>query len=264
MKLLFVSDIVGEVGRKILKELLPEIKKEEKIDFIIVNAENSAGGFGITPRVAEEIFFLGVDVITLGNHTWDRKEVFEIIGHPRILRPANYPPNVPGKGFNVYVPVFKGVKIGVINLMGRVFMSNLDCPFRKSDLIIEEIKAQTPIVFVDFHAEATSEKLCFGHYLDGKVSAVVGTHTHVPTADERILPGGTAYITDAGMTGPGDSIIGVKKEIILKRYLTGLPVRFEVAQEGPILEGVVIEINEETGKALSIKRISKKKQISNH
>ncbi|MCK5534107.1 TIGR00282 family metallophosphoesterase [bacterium] len=262
MKLLFIADIVGEVGRKILKELLPQIKKEEQIDFTIVNAENSAGGFGITPRVAEEIFFMGVDVITLGNHTWDRKEVFEIIGHPRILRPANYPPNVPGKGFNVYVPSFKGVKIGVISLMGRVFMANIDCPFRKSDAIIEEIKAQTPIVFVDFHAEATSEKLCFGLYLDGKVSAVIGTHTHVATADEKILPQGTAYLTDVGMTGPSDSVIGVKKEIILKRYLTSLPIRFEVAREGPIFEGVVIEINEKTGKALSIKRISKKEKSS--
>ena len=258
VRLLFIADIVGEPGRRIIRELLLGIKRQEKIDFTIANAENAAGGFGITPKVADEIFFSGVEVITLGNHTWDRKEIYEIINHPQILRPANYPPNIPGKGFGVYTTSDRKIRVGVANFMGRVYMVNSDCPFRLSNSIIEEIRKETSIIIVDFHAEITSEKLTFGWYLDGKVSGVIGTHTHIPTADERILPMGTAYITDVGMTGPNDSIIGVKKEIILKRYLTSLPIRFEVAKEDPVLEGVIIEIDDKTGKALSIKRILKR------
>ena len=253
MKVLFIGDIIGKPGRKVVKEKLPEFIEAEKVRIVIANGENSAGGFGITPKVCSELFNDGVNVITTGNHVWDRKEVYDIIDKYPIIRPANFPPSVPGRGYLVKDTKY-GIKVGIINLQGRVYMANLDCPFRCSDKIIENIKKETPIIIVDFHAEITSEKIAMGWYLDGKVSAVIGTHTHVQTADERILPEGTAYITDVGMTGPRDSVIGVKKDIILKRYLTSMPIRFEVANEDLVLSGVMLDIDDKTGKALSIRR----------
>ncbi|MFN3966411.1 MAG: TIGR00282 family metallophosphoesterase [Endomicrobiia bacterium] len=256
MKIFFVGDIVGEPGREILKEKLPDFIKENRINFVIANAENAAGGKGLTDKVAEEIFSSGVNVITLGNHTFARKEIELIINDKRILRPANYPPEVPGNRYGIYYVEGFTSPVGVINFMGRVYMPLLDCPFRTSEEIIKEISKETKIIVVDFHAEITSEKLAFGWFLDGKVSAVIGTHTHVQTADERILPQGTAYITDCGMAGPKDGIIGMDKEIVLKRYLTAMPFRFVVSKGDNILNGCIIEIDEITGKATDIKRIS--------
>lgn len=253
MKVLFIGDIVGEPGRETLKKVLEKIREEKLIDFVIANGENSAGGKGITPKVADEIFASGVDVITLGNHTWQRKEVISIIEHANILRPANYPKGVPGKGFNIYRK--DKYEICVINLMGRVYMPILDCPFQTVDNILKNISNK--IIIVDFHAEITSEKQAMGWYLAGKVSAVIGTHTHVQTADEKILAGGTAYITDCGMVGPSEGVIGMDRDIILKRYLMGLPQKFEVAKGKTIFNSVVIEIDEVTGKALSIERLNR-------
>ena len=256
MRILFIADIIGRPGREVVKNMLPEIVEEENVQFVIANCENAAGGFGVTPKISREVFSAGVDAITMGNHVWARREILEIIEEANILRPANFPPGVPGKGCTI-IQAGNGVKVGIINLMGRVFMSTLECPFRTADGIIEEVSKQTKIIVVDMHAEITSEKVAMGWYLDGKVSAVIGTHTHVPTADERILPQGTAYITDVGMTGPLDSIIGIKKEIILKKYLTQMPLRFEVAKDDLVFAGAVVEIEEKTGKARNIKRISK-------
>jgi metallophosphoesterase (TIGR00282 family) len=253
MKIFFIGDIVGKPGRKAVGLVAPSLKERENIEFVIANGENSAGGFGITPSVAEEIFSFGVDSITLGNHTWDRKEVKDILGDPRIIRPANYPPDVPGHGYQIFTTP-TGVKLAVVCVMGRVYMQNLDCPFRVLDSIINEIHKETNKIVVDVHAEITSEKQSIGWFLDGKVSAVVGTHTHVMTADERILPLGTAYITDCGITGSLDSVIGVKKELVLKKFILQVPVKFEVAEENVVLQGVIIDIDESTGKAKSIKR----------
>jgi len=249
----FIADIVGEPGRKIINKVLPKFKEKEKAQFVIANAENAAGGFGLTAWVAKEIINSGVEVLTLGNHVWDRKEVKEIIEEPYVLRPANYPPFTPGHGYNFYTTV-EGIRIAVVNLMGRVYMPDLDCPFRCMDVLLPVIKKETNLTIVDFHAEITSEKQAMGWYLDGKVSAVIGTHTHVQTADERILPEGTAYITDSGMTGPHDGVIGIKKEIILKKYLTQIPIRFEVAKKDLSFQGVTLDLDEKTGKALSIRR----------
>lgn len=256
MRILFIGDIVGKPGREVVKNILPRVITGENIQFVIANCENAAGGFGLTPKISHEVFSVGVDVITMGNHVWARKEISEIIEEENILRPANFPPEVPGKGWTI-IQAGNGIKIGIINLMGRVYMSTLECPFRTADAIIEEISKQTKIIVVDMHAEITSEKVAMGWYLDGKVSAVIGTHTHVPTADERVLPQGTAYITDIGMTGPLDSVIGIKKEIILKKYLTQMPMRFEVANDDLVFAGAVVEIEEKTGKAKSIRRIAK-------
>lgn len=256
MKILFIADVIGKPGREVVKNILPRVITEEKIQFVIANCENAAGGFGLTPKIAREISAAGVDVITMGNHVWARREISEIIEEENILRPANFPPEVPGKGWTI-MPADNGTKVGVVNLMGRVYMSTLECPFRTADAIIEEISEQTKIIVVDIHAEITSEKVAMGWYLDGKVSAVIGTHTHVPTADERVLPQGTAYITDIGMTGPLDSVIGIKKEIILKKYLTQMPIRFEVANDDLVFAGAVMEIEEKTGKAKSIRRIAR-------
>jgi 2',3'-cyclic-nucleotide 2'-phosphodiesterase len=224
-------------------------------DLVIANGENSAGGFGITPDIADELFFMGIDVITSGNHVWDKKEIEPYLGkQDRLIRPANYPSGVPGFG-SVIVTTPGGAKAGVLNLEGRVFMSNLDDPFRTGELEIEKIKKETPIVIIDFHAEATSEKIALALYLDGKASAVIGTHTHVQTADERILPNGTAFITDAGMTGPSDSVIGVKKDQAIARFLYQTPHRFELPK-GPVhLNAVFIELDDVSGKARSIERI---------
>jgi metallophosphoesterase (TIGR00282 family) len=228
---------------------LKDILQQNQIDLCIANGENSAGGFGITPQVAEELFGLGIDVLTGGNHSFDKKEIFEYIGtHPRLLRPANYPPGTPGNGVIVYK------SCAIISMQGRTYMPASDCPFRKIDEILEALPSAVKVRFVDFHAEVTSEKMAMGWHLDGRVSAVIGTHTHIPTADSRILPGGTAYQTDAGMTGPYDSVIGVDKEIILRRFLTSMPIRMEAAKGKVELHSVIIEVDETTGHAKHIRR----------
>lgn len=255
MKLLFVGDIVGRPGRYALTHALGRLVDRHCVDLVIANGENAAAGFGLTAEVAREIFDAGVDVITSGNHIWDKKEIFAFFDRePRLLRPANYPPGLPGKGGGIFKTA-GGVAIGVINLEGRAFMNNLDCPFRAADALIDELSAQTKIIFVDFHAETTSEKISLGYYLDGRISAIVGTHTHVQTADERILPGGSAYLTDVGMTGSRDSVIGIRKEEAIERFLTQLPIRFEVAKKDPWLCAVLVTIDEESGKAQAIERV---------
>ncbi len=254
MKVLFVGDIVGKSGRGAVSQLLPELKLSQNIEFCIANGENAAGGLGITSKVADELFASGIDVLTTGNHVWDKKEIKERIDKDRrLLRPGNYPDGVPGKGSAV-IEAPNGVKVGILNIAGRVFMQNLDCPFRVADREVKELKKLTPIVFVDMHAEATSEKIAIGWFLDGLATAVIGTHTHVQTADERVLPGGTAYITDVGMTGSFDSVIGVKKGHVLERFLTQMPVRFEPADGDVWLSGVVVEVDGESGKSKRIER----------
>lgn len=255
MKVLMIGDIVGRPGRRAVLELLPKLMRVHRADLIVANGENAAGGNGITREIADELLSCGIDILTMGNHVWDKKDVLEFIDlEPKILRPANYPPGTPGRGFTV-IKTPNGCSVGVINLSGRVFLSNLDCPFRAVDLILEEIKKVTPVIIVDFHAEATSEKVAFGWYLAGKVSAVCGTHTHVQTADARVLPRGTAYISDVGMTGPRDSVLGVKKEAVITKFLTQMPVRFEVATGVAQMNAVLIEINQDNGRAVSIERI---------
>ncbi len=254
MKLLFVGDIIGKPGRNSLRAHLNGLVERLKIDFVVANAENAAGGFGITAKAAKELFDLGVHVLTSGNHIWDKKEAVPFIEkEDRILRPMNYPPGTPGRGSLVY-PLGKR-KIAVLNLQGRVFMPPTDCPFRTADEAIKKLSEETPIVIVDFHAEATSEKVAMGWYLDGRVSAVIGSHTHVQTADERILKQGTAYITDVGMTGPIDSTIGVKNEQVLERFLYQVPTRFEVAKGPTVFSAAVVEIEDLTGRATTIQRL---------
>ena len=258
MKILFIGDIVGEPGRVAVKELLPDLIKKNDIDCVIGNAENAAGGSGITPRIARELESYGIDVITSGDHIWKRKEIIETLDtETTILRPLNYPKGSPGNGSTI-IKLSSGVKIGVINLVGRVFMQAVECPFRTSREEVEKIKKSTPNIFVDMHAEATSEKIALGWYLDVLVTAIMGTHTHVQTADETILPQKTAYITDTGMTGPFDSVIGRKKEQILARFITQMPTRFQMAEDDVRLNAVVIDFDEKIGKANSIKRIQKK------
>lgn len=255
MNICFVGDINSQAGRKLLRKLLPQIVTEYKVDLTIANGENAAGGFGITPDITRELLGMGIGVLTSGNHIWDKKEILDFIpSEPRLLRPANYPSSVPGAG-SYLATARNGVKVGVLNISGRVFMNPLDCPFKRADEEIKRLRAATRVIIVDFHAEATSEKQAFGHYLDGSVSAVVGTHTHVPTADETILPKGTAYITDVGMTGAHDSIIGVKKECATNRFLTSIPVRLEPANSDPRLSAVILEIDPEYGRATRIRRI---------
>ncbi len=258
MKILFIGDIVGSPGRRAVNKLLPGLKEEHALDFIIANAENASGGSGIIPKVAEELFDSGVDLLTSGDHIWKRKEIFELIAREkRILRPINFPSLAPGRGSGIF-KTRSGEKIGVINVNGRVFMEALECPFKTTLAAQKELIQETKIIIVDIHAEATSEKVALGWYLDGKVSAVLGTHTHIQTADERILPQGTAYLTDAGMCGPYDSVIGRKVDNVLERFLTAIPVRFEVADGNIQLCGAVLDIDEKTGKARSIVRIQKK------
>ncbi len=255
MKILFIGDIVGKIGRMTVKALLPTLVDRYKIDVVIANGENAAGGFGITEKTASEIFGYGIHVITSGNHVWDKKESIPYIAKEnRILRPVNYPPGVPGYGSVIHT-LPHGVKLAIINISGRVFMSNMDCPFRVGKVEIEKLRDVTKITIVDFHAEATSEKIAFGYFMDGKVSAVIGTHTHVQTADEKILPGGTAYITDVGMTGPAVSVIGIETEQIIERFLLQIPRKFETAKGEGILSAVVIEIDEKTGKSTAIQRL---------
>src|SRR5450432_4415689 len=253
MNILFIGDIFGSPGRRIVADHLQDIVQSNRIDLTIANGENAAGGFGITPAIAEELFALGLDVITSGNHVWDKRELFDYFARqPRLLRPANYP-DAPGKGVISY-RARNGVECAVINLQGRTYMPNTDCPFRKADQILNELGPAVKVKFVDFHAEVTSEKIAMGWYLDGRVSAMVGTHTHVPTADTRILPGGTAYQTDVGMTGPYTGVIGVDKDIVLQKFLTQMPVRMEAARHGAELHSVIVTVDELTGKAVSIKR----------
>ena len=255
VRVLFIGDVIGDPGRKALFLSLKQIAREKNADFVIANGENAAGGFGITPEVAGKLYSYGVDCISSGNHIWRNKAVFKIISEDqRLIRPANYPKGTPGRGYTLVEK--NGVRIAVLNLLGRVFMEPLDCPFRTAQREVAALKKRTRIIVVDFHGEATSEKVAMGWYLDGMVSAVIGTHTHVQTADERILDGGTAYITDAGMTGPFDSIIGMNKESALKKFVTMLPSKFTVAEDDLRINGVVITIARETGRAVSIERIN--------
>lgn len=252
MNLLFIADIVGKPGRQAAEAGLAAMRGEREIDFAIANCENAAGGFGVTPEIAQGLFDLGIDVLTSGNHIWDKREVYEYLeNEARLLRPANYPPENPGRG--VAIGHARGLSIAVVNLQGRVFMPATDCPFRlMSRRLLRELEGKTDLIFVDFHAEATAEKIAFGWYVDGRVTAVVGTHTHVQTADARILPGGTAYITDAGMTGAVDGVIGVKRELAIERFLKQTPNRFEVATGNVHCMGVLYEIDESARKVTRI------------
>jgi metallophosphoesterase (TIGR00282 family) len=254
--LLFIGDVFASPGRGMVARHLKDIVAAENIHLAIANVENAAGGFGINPQLANELFEYGLDVLTTGNHVWDKREIYDYFAsHPRLLRPANYPEGLPGAGV-VVVQATNGVDCAVINLQGRVYMPQTDCPFRKADKLLAELPAEVKVRFVDFHAEVSSEKVAMGWHLDGRVSAMVGTHTHVPTADTRILPEGTGYQTDAGMTGPYNGVIGVDKQIILQRFLTQMPVRMEAARHGAELHGVVVEVDEATGHAAAIRRIA--------
>jgi metallophosphoesterase (TIGR00282 family) len=255
MKILFVGDVIGRPGRRIVQHKLLELVDAHQADLKVVNCENSAAGFGVTPEIAQQLFDAGADVLTSGNHVWDKKQIFDYIAQePRLLRPANYP-DAPGGGLYIGT-TDQAVRYAVMNLQGRVYMPSIQCPFRTADALLETIPSDVTVRFVDFHAEVTSEKVAFGWYLDGRASAVVGTHTHVPTADERILPKGTAYQTDCGMTGPTESVIGMDKEGSIQRFLSGMPARFEPAA-GPVkLNAVLIDVDERTGRARSIERVT--------
>ncbi len=255
MKILYIGDIMGEPGRRAVGRMVPRVVSQRQVDVVIGNGENVAGGFGITPELAEELFEMGLSVITTGNHAWDKKEILDYFPRePRLLRPANYPVGVPGNGSYV-VETPGGEKLGVLQLMGRAYMPTLDCPFQVAKREVAKLKREAAAVLVDMHAEATSEKMAMGHYLDGDVIAVVGTHTHVQTADEQILPKGTAYLTDIGMTGPLHGVIGVKKELAIEKFLTGMPKRFEVASGPTVFCAVLIEVDAQLGKAIAIERI---------
>jgi hypothetical protein len=255
MRLLFVGDVFGKPGRRAVQNLLPRLVDRHNADYIVVNVENSAGGFGVTPDVLEEFADLPIHCFTTGNHVWDKKEGVEMLDRvPNLLRPANYPDGNPGKGVHIGETA-SGIRVATINLEGRVFMNSLESPFLTADRLLKQLPANVKVVFVDFHAEATSEKQAMGFYLDGRISALVGTHTHVPTADERILPNGTAFQTDAGMTGPYESIIGVRVDKVLKRFLLQTPSGFEPAKRDVRLAGTVIDIDETTGKARAIERL---------
>ncbi|HKP86770.1 MAG TPA: TIGR00282 family metallophosphoesterase [Blastocatellia bacterium] len=258
MKVILIGDVVGKPGRKVLTASLKRLKDQHEAEFIVANVENAAEGAGVVPRVGDEILAAGVDVMTSGNHIYDKRDVIGYIeNQPRLLRPANYAPDVPGRGLWLG-STQSGTPVAVINLQGRIFMPPTDCPFRAADRLLAEIGNRASIIIVDHHAEATSEKQAMGRYLDGRVSVVVGTHTHVQTADEQVLPGGTAYITDLGMTGPYDSIIGVESQLIITRFLRGMPIRFETATGDARLCGVVVELDERTGRAVGIERVQAK------
>ncbi|HYV04608.1 MAG TPA: TIGR00282 family metallophosphoesterase [Blastocatellia bacterium] len=255
MKVIIIGDIVGKPGRAVLTATLKRLKDHHEAEFVIANVENAAEGAGLIPKVGDEILAAGVDVMTSGNHIFDKKEVIGYIEkQPRLLRPANYAPDAPGRGLWLGSTT-SGTQVAVINIQGRIFMPPTDCPFRAADRLLSEIGNRASVIIVDVHAEATSEKQAMGRYLDGKVSAVVGTHTHVQTADEQILPGGTAYITDLGMTGPYDSVIGVESQLVIARFVRGLPIRYHTASENARLHGVVVEIDERAGTAVSIQRL---------
>jgi metallophosphoesterase (TIGR00282 family) len=256
MRILFIGDIVGEPGRRIVRDRAADILVQQRIDLAIANCENAASGFGVTPRLVDELLATGIEVLSGGNHIWDRKEIFDYFPHqPRLLRPANFPDGSPGSGLFMG-EARNGVGYAVLNLQGRTFMTPIDCPFRAADRELARIPPGVKVVLVDIHAEATSEKQAMGWYLDGRVSAVVGTHTHVPTGDAHVLPKGTAYITDVGMTGPHDSVIGMDKEGIVKRFLDGLPARFAVAEGDIQMNTVLLDVDPETGHALSIERLN--------
>ncbi len=256
MNILFIGDVFASAGRRLVADYLQQLIGEERIDLAIANVENAAGGFGVTPPIAQELFSLGLDVMTTGNHVWDKREIYDYLDRePRLLRPANYDASLSGKG--VYVGKARnGVDYAVLNLQGRVHMPPLECPFKKADELLAQLPADVKVRFVDFHAEVTSEKIALAWYLDGRVTAVIGTHTHVPTADARVLPKGTAFQTDCGMTGPYDSVIGVEKDMIIKRFLTQLPMRFEAAKGNPQLWAVVVSVDEATGMATGIKPLA--------
>lgn len=255
MKLLFIGDVVGEPGRRAVTRSLPKVVGRHDVDLVVANAENVAGGFGITPDIAHELFDLGISVLTTGNHAWDKKEILNLFPRePRLLRPANYPEGVPGQG-SLVAETPAGDRVGVVQLMGRVYMPTVDCPFQVARREIARLKEETSTIIVDMHAEATSEKMAMGHFLDGQVAAVVGTHTHVQTADEQILANGTAYITDIGMTGPIHSVIGIKKEHAIEKFLTQMPRRFDVASGPTVFSAVLIELDPLVGKAVGIQRI---------
>ncbi len=254
MKLLFIGDIFGHAGRRIVADHVADIRASQSIDVVIANCENSAAGFGVTPNVADELFRLGIDVMTSGNHIWDKRDIYDYLGrNPRLIRPANYPPGAPGSGIYIHTTP-SGARCAVMNFQGRVYMAQTDCPFRKADEVIAALPDDVKVRFIDFHAEVTSEKMAFGWYLDGLVSAIIGTHTHIPTADSRILPKGTAYQTDCGMTGPYDSVIGVEKEPVLGKFLSAMPIKMEPSKLAPELHSVIVDVDEATGKAVSIRR----------
>ncbi len=259
VRILFIGDIFGQPGRKIVKEMLPRLLEEYSPELILANGENAAGGFGITPPLIEELLDLGIAVLSSGNHIWDKKEIVPYLAEHsdgRLLRPANYPSEAPGHGS--YVGTTRGgTRYAVVNLQGRIFMPSLNCPFRTADAELGRIPPEVKLRIVDMHAEATSEKLAMGWYLDGRVTAVIGTHTHVPTADERVLPQGTAYITDVGMTGPYDSVIGMEKQAVIQKFLNQMPARFEVAKGDVRLCGALVEASRESGRAISIERITR-------
>jgi metallophosphoesterase (TIGR00282 family) len=254
MNILFIGDIFASIGRSLVARHLQEIITAEKISLAVANGENSAGGFGITPLIAEELFSIGMDVLTSGNHVWDKKEIFDYLPRqPRLLRPANYPKDLPGKGL-IVSKARNGVPVAVINLQGRAHLPATDCPFREADRILESLDASTKVRLVDFHAELTSEKMAMGWHLDGRVSAMLGTHTHVPTADERILAGGSGYQTDVGMTGPYDSVIGSDKNLALRRFLTAMPIRLDSAKTGGELHATIVTVDPASGRATAIRR----------
>ncbi len=253
MKILFVGDIVGKGGRRVLREQLQCLQSAHQIDFTIVNVENAAGGFGLTPKIGRQVLDLGVDVMTSGNHIWDQKHIYPYLDQEsKLLRPANYPGGLPGKGV-ITTHSLTGVPVAVVNLQGRVFMPNIDCPFQTADKILDRLSREVSVIVVDFHAEATSEKMAMGWFLDGRVSALVGTHTHVPTADARILPGRTAYITDVGMSGSYESVIGMSREGAVERFLSGLPGRLQPETSQPRLSSAILDIDASSGKASTIK-----------
>jgi len=255
VKILFVGDVIGKPGRKALARLLPRLVDEHRADYVIVNVENAAGGFGVTADVLDELDELPIHCMTSGNHIWDKKEVGDLFQRePRLLRPANYPAGNPGRGVHVGETA-AGIPVATVNLEGQVFLKNVDSPFTSADRLLGELAGKAKVVFVDFHAEATSEKQALGVYLDGRVSAVVGTHTHVPTADERVLPGGTAFLTDAGMTGPYEGIIGFRADKVLDRFLLQTPTTFEVAKRDVRLAAAVVDVDETTGRARGIQRL---------
>lgn len=255
MRILFVGDVYGRPGRRAAAELIPRLIDDYEVDFCIVNGENAAGGFGITEKIGRKFLAYGADVITMGNHVWDQKESIPyVMAGDRLLRPANFPPDVGGIGAGVF-PSRSGVQVGVVCLQGRTHMRSLDCPFRIGRETVDALRQKAQVIVIDFHAEVTSEKVAFGWFMDGKVSAVVGTHTHVQTADEQVLPGGTAYMTDAGMTGPHDSVIGSEKKPIIRRFLTQLPTRFKPASGDVKLCGAMLDVDENTGKARGIERL---------
>ncbi len=260
MKVLLIGDIVGRPGREAVKKIVPHLRRDRHIDFVIANAENVAGGSGLTPATIDELLDGNIEVLTSGDHIWKRKEIYETLErNPRVLRPANFPSSCPGRGSTV-IKSNSGMAVGVINVLGRVFMKGIDCPFRRSEEEVERISKAAKIILVDIHAEATSEKIALGRFLDGRVSVIFGTHTHVQTADEKILPGGSAYITDLGMTGPQDSVIGRKTDIIIEHFLSCMPIKFDMAEGDIELQGAIVGIDEASGRASSIERVKEKIQ----